>query len=340
MGADALGLRVLFVDPDAGLGPALAMALVRLGATVAWSGALPPPEGLTAVHAVAAGRSGPGGLLSLPSRAYDAAVDFGARGPLGAAALARPLRGKVGLVVQLGTWRVYAGAVEPGRWLGDAVPPPALPLLESAAKRDGTALAAEDALWAARAGGGYPATVLRLAALYGPGVACAREWHVVGRLRAGRRQMAVPDGGLHLMHRLYVDNAVHAIVRTLDRPLEVDGRAFNVGDAHVPTARALCVDIAQALGQTMAAVPVPASRYAAHNPWATPAPVVLDLHQARLRLGPVAPVDHATALQRTAEWLWQLAEDEAVPRLAPYFARFAAGHDYAAEDVALREWGA
>jgi nucleoside-diphosphate-sugar epimerase len=252
----------------------------------------------------------------------------------------------VGLVVQLGTWRVYAGAEDAPRCPAPGAGPPPVPeppgrpgmpvpCPEEAPKRDGPALDAEDGLWNRRAAGAYPATVLRLAPLYGPGVALAREWHVVGRLRAGLRRMAVPDGGGQLLHRLYVDNAVHAVIAALDHPQEVDGRAFNVGDSRVPTLAELCAGCAAAAGRPLELVPVPRAVLDTHSPWAVPRPVVLDLFRLRQTAGYQHPVPAEEALARTVRWLMDLPEDEVLPALAPYWDRYGCGHDHAGEEAAL-----
>jgi nucleoside-diphosphate-sugar epimerase len=336
-------LRVLLVDPAPPLGPALVQALLRLGARVtAFGGDLPPARGLVRLPG---DRRRPGDLEALGPGDFDAAIDFGARDLEGPQELARVLRGRVGLVVQLGTWRVYAGAEDAPdcrrrRTPARQEPPMPVPCPEEAPKRDGSALLAEDGLWNARAGGDYPATVLRLACLYGPGVALAREWHVVGRLRAGRTRMALPDGGGQLLHRLYVDNAVHAVICALDHPQQADGRAFNVGDSRVPTLAELCAGCAAAAGRSLELVPLPRAVYDTHNPWAVPRPVVLDLHRLRARLGYSEPVPPEQALEQTVRWLWDLPEDEVLPTLDPYWRRFGCGHDYAAEEAALARWEA
>lgn len=51
--------------------------------------------------------------------------------------------------------------------------------------------------WAA---GDFPATIMRLLAVYGPGDSLAREWFFVRRMLDGRRRIALPDGGLGLFH--------------------------------------------------------------------------------------------------------------------------------------------
>jgi len=342
MGED--GLRVLLVDPQGPLAVALCAALLRLGAVVTCFGAAAAELPRAAsIRRVAGDRRDPPALEGIGSGDFDAVVDFGARGLDGAVPLAQALRSRVGLVVQIGTWRVYAGAAdapackaEPGAE-GGAMP---VPCPESAPKRDGIALDAEDGLWNVRAGGDYPATALRMAPLYGPEVRAAREWHVVGRLRARRRSIALPDGGGQLLHRLYVDNAVHAVLRALDHPREADGHAFNVGDSRVPTLAALAAGCAAAAGRELRGVPVPAAVYDAHNPWAAPAPVVLDLHRLRARLGYAEPVSPEDGLYRTVRWLWDLPEDDVLPVLAPYWRRWGCGHDYAAEEAAMARWEA
>lgn len=334
-GADRL--RVLLLEPDGALGTALSQALWRLGAdVVCFGGGVPELPG---VRHVDGSRRRRADLEAIGPGEFDAAVDFGARGLDGAAQIAPALRGRVGLLVQLGTWRVYAGTADlpvSGGGLGG----PPVPCPESAPARDGTALDAEDGLWNRRAAGDYAATVLRLAPLYGPGVSLAREWHVIGRLRAGRRHMAVPDGGGQLLHRLYVDNAVHAVVRAMDHPREADGHPFNVGDSRVPTLAALCAGCAAAADRPLALQSLPRAIHDTCSPWASPQPVVLDLHRLRHRLGYAEPVAPEEGLRRTVAWLWDLPTDVVLPTLAPYWRRFPHGHDYIGEDAALARWAA
>ena len=330
-------MRVAVLDGDAAVGAALCQALARLGIRITCFGSRPAPT----PEFVPGPRDDPAALGGLAGR-FDAVVDFGARGFDGPALVAHALRGRVGLVVQIGTWRVYAGAADApdcrgGQGPGGAMP---RPCPEDAPLRDGTALASEDGLWSARATGGYPATVLRLAPLYGPGVSQAREWHVVARLRAGQPRIALPDGGGQLLHRLFVDNAVHAIVCALDHPREADGHSFNVGDGDVPTLAELCQQAAQAAGRPLEGVPLPLTRFDGHNPWATRAPVLLDTFRLRARLGYRDAVQPKEALARTVAWLWELPLEDAPTRLAPYFIRWGCGHDHRAEADAIRAWSA
>ena len=336
-------LKVLLVDSGHALGAALCQALRRLGADVTCLGEMPAEA--AGARGVWGRRDRPQDWRALAGQEFDAVVDFGARGLEGSGQVAGPLRHRAGLVVQVGTWRVYGGARDVGDPAGDGrvaaeeagMP---VPCPESAPLRDGVALGAEDGLWNARAGGGYPATVLRLAPLYGPGVRLAREWHCVGRLRAGRTRLALPDGGGQLLHRLYVDNAVHAILMAMNHPREADGHAFNVGDSRVPSLAALVAGCARALDADMEALPVPSALLPPSCPWAVSHPVVLDLHRLRARLGYLEPVDPDLGLERTVRWLADLPEDEILPTLDPYWRRFGHGHDYAAEDLALARWAA
>lgn len=332
--------RVLLVDAGHALGTALCQALRRLGAQVTCFGEMPADA--AGVRALGGRRERPQDWRALAGQEFDAVIDFGARGLEGAGQVAGHLRNRAGLVVQVGTWRVYAGARDAADAAGDAsvaehagMP---VPCPESAPLRDGLALGAEDGLWNARAGGGYPATVLRLAPLYGPGVRLAREWHCVGRLRAGRARVALPDGGGQLLHRLYVDNAVHAVLIAMNHPREADGHAFNVGDSRVPPVAALIEGCARVLDAELEGRPLPAALVPPGCPWAVPHPVVLDLHRLRARLGYIEPVDPDLGMERTVRWLADLAEDEILPTLEPYWRRFGGGHDYAAEDLALARW--
>lgn len=339
------GLRVLLLDPQGPLPAALCAALLRLGAVLTCAGALGEDLPVAAsLRRLPGARRDPQLLRGAGSGDFDAAIDFGARGLEGAGPLACALRGRVGLVVQVGTWRVYAGAADApdcrSGSRGEPGPDMPLPCPEGAPKRDGTALDAEDGLWHARAGGGYPATVLRLAPLHGPGVREAREWHVLGRLRAGRGVLALPDGGGQLLHRLYLDNAVHALLAALDHPREADGHAFNVGDSRVLSLAQIAAGCAAAVGRPLRALPVPAAWLPPGNPFAVPGPVVLDLHRLRARLGYAEPVGPEEGLARTVRWLWDLPPAAAATVLEPYWCRWGCGQDHGAEAAAVARWEA
>ena len=182
--------------------------------------------------------------------------------------------------------------------------------------------------------------MLRLAPIYGPGVRLAREWYCVGRIRAGRTRVALPDGGEQLLHRLYLDNAVHAILMAMNHPREADGHAFNVADSRAPTLRELVAGCGAVLDAPQWFCPVPAALLPPGCPWAVPHPVVLALHRLRARLGYLQPVDPDLGLERTVRWLADLPEDEVLPTLAPYWSRFGRAHDYTAEDAACAQWDA
>lgn len=328
-------LKVLLVDAAHALGGSLCQALRRVGADVTCFGELPVDVG--GVQGLPGRRAAAEDWRALGRREFDAVVDCGARGLEGAGQVAAALRHRVGLVVQVGTWRVYAGSRDAweGEVAGSGMP---VPCPEGAPLRDGLALGAEDGLWNARAGGGYPATILRLAPLYGPGVRLAREWYCVGRVRAGRGTVALPDSGGQLLHRLYLDNAVHAILMAMNHPREADGHAFNVGDNRVATAAEWARACCAAQGGNLEVRPLPADLWWAPCPLAPAHPVVLDLHRLRARLGYWQPVDPEMGLERTVRWLADLSGDEVLPTLEPYWRRFGRAHDYAAEDAALARW--
>jgi nucleoside-diphosphate-sugar epimerase len=77
---------------------------------------------------------------------------------------------------------------------------------------------------------GLPVVTLRPGQVYGPGAAGG----TVGPMRwlaAGRPALA--DGGSGLIHPLYVDNLVDALLAAASTP-GVEGQAFNVADGNVP----------------------------------------------------------------------------------------------------------
>lgn len=109
----------------------------------------------------------------------------------------------------------------------------------STSDRDRFALkvrAAEEAVFAAAAAGGYTATYLRYPLVYGPRSMLGFERGLVHRLRAGRRRILLPDGGVSIYSRLADRNAAHLIGLIVDQPAASAGQCYQCADDRQYTA--------------------------------------------------------------------------------------------------------
>lgn len=102
------------------------------------------------------------------------------------------------------------------------------------------------------------ATIFRYPLIYGPGQINPREWLIVRRILDGRRRVIVADGGLTLRTVAYGPNAGHALTLAVDRPEAAAGKAYNISDEHVLTARQTIELIAAALDAELDIVSLPA----------------------------------------------------------------------------------
>jgi nucleoside-diphosphate-sugar epimerase len=80
----------------------------------------------------------------------------------------------------------------------------------------------------------FPATIMRLLAVYGPGDSLAQEWSFVKRVLDGRRRIALPDGELGVFQRGYVDDVARAVALAPESPQAI-GRTCSVGHERVLT---------------------------------------------------------------------------------------------------------
>lgn len=101
------------------------------------------------------------------------------------------------------------------------------------------------------------ATIFRYPLIYGPGQINPREWLIVRRIIDGRRRLIVADGGLTLRTAAYGPNAGHALTLAVDRPDAAAGKAYNISDEHVLTARQTIEIIAAALDVELDIVNLP-----------------------------------------------------------------------------------
>jgi nucleoside-diphosphate-sugar epimerase len=89
---------------------------------------------------------------------------------------------------------------------------------------------AEEAVLAAGARGAFAATYLRYPMVYGRRSMLGFERGLLARVRAGRRRILLPDGGLSVYSRLADRNAAHLVGLVLDAPEVTAGRVYQCAD--------------------------------------------------------------------------------------------------------------
>lgn len=181
-----------------------------------------------------------------------------------------------------------------------------------------------------------PVTVLRPAAIHGPGSTHPREWWFVKRMLDGREAIPLAYGGRSRFHTSSVLNIAELTAVSLDRP---GTRVLNIADPQALTVGEIGAIIAQRMNFQGALVGLDDDAFPARDgrtPWSTPRPFVLDTRAAQaLGYAPVA--DYGATIGEICDDIIQAAAGrdwrEAFPILAGYpYDLF----DYAAEDAALR----
>src|SRR6266702_1377669 len=99
---------------------------------------------------------------------------------------------------------------------------------------------------------GLPVTVVRPGLVYGPG-----DLHLLGFFISIKKGLfRVIDGGKALLHPLYIDDLVTALVLCGERPQAV-GRSYNIAGERPVTVRGLATTIAHALDRELSAGSIP-----------------------------------------------------------------------------------
>ncbi len=119
-------------------------------------------------------------------------------------------------------------------------------------------MAADQVVLEAAAAGKLPATVIRLAQLYGPRDPSCPEWFFIKRVLDNRPQVAIPDHGLAIRHRGFVQNMAWGLVQALTTKRAI-GEVYNLGDEKVYTLLQLVRAIAACWGTSGRPTPCPGS---------------------------------------------------------------------------------
>jgi nucleoside-diphosphate-sugar epimerase len=99
---------------------------------------------------------------------------------------------------------------------------------------------------------GLPVTVVRPGLVYGPG-----DLHLLGFfVSINKGLFRVIDGGKALLHPVYIDDLVAALLLCAERP-QAPGRSYNIAGVRPVTVRELATAIAHALGKELSAGSIP-----------------------------------------------------------------------------------
>ena len=147
---------------------------------------------------------------------------------------------------------------------------------------------------------GLPAAILRLPHLYGPRDPHCAEWFFAKRALEGRTRIAVPDAGLHICHRGFVQNMAWGVVRALTAA-RAPGQVYNLGEEKLYTLAQLTRAVARALDHGWDIYSVPG------HLWRTPYDHTsfYDLRKARAHLRYRDRMIPRDGLELTLAWLCQ-----------------------------------
>lgn len=190
-------------------------------------------------------------------------------------------------------------------------------------------IAADQAVMEAAAGDKLPAVIIRLPELYGPRDPRCAEWFFARRILDGRSRIALPDRGLHIAHRGFVQNMAWGIAQALSARSAI-GQTYNLGEEKLYTLAQLARGVARALDREVQVWSVPG------HLWATPYAHTsfFDLRKARAQLRYRDRMIPRDGLELTMAWLCQnpLGDGWSWPGIERPF-------DYAQEDALIEQHG-
>lgn len=251
------------------------------------------------------------------------------------------LAGSVGSLVVLSSSSVYTDAQ--GRTLDQSTGPDDFPELRVPVVETARTVAPGDATYSTKKAAierrlleqdRLPVTVVRPAAIHGPGGSNSREWYFVKRALDRRPYVVLAGRGAGRFHTTSVANLAELIRLAAERP---GTRVLNCADPDSPSV----VEIARAISAAMdwqwseVLLPdPPADGRPGATPWSVPKPFVLDMTEAEIVLGYAPVTTYESAVPATCEWLKELTANRDWREVLPGSARYMAeDFDYDAEDA-------
>lgn len=314
-------MNVLIIGGTRRSGPHLVRELVQAGHRVTclhrgvhWAEL---PEG---VREITADRRDPTGFReAVAGLEVDVVVDMIALNDADFGMAAEGFRGRIVQYVVISSYDVYA-AYE-AAWFHRPYREP-LPIGEDAPKATTRFLYGmqagydkgllEDAAGRAWAEEGFPVTIVRYPALYGPGDTTPREWYYVRQALDGRAAILAPNGGQAIFSRGFLENMAHAVALTVGNRQAI-GQTYNAADEGQLTVRQIIESVAAILGHRWEVIELPDSMMPPHSPtqglpyccdpYHIRPHLLLDTTRIRTHLGYRDLVLPAAALERTVRWL-------------------------------------
>jgi len=286
-------VRVLLLGPTPFLGPFVGDELLRRGHEVAVLAEEPGDYGAPVTRLDGSPRAPEALPEAVRTWRPEGVVDMIHDGPGSAEALIHVSAGRLARSVHLSSASVYG-------------PRPVCPVDEQTeVMTQGpdevlAQIAADKAVLEAAGRGELPATVVRLPALYGPRDPLCAEWFFARRVLDGRTRIAVPDAGLHICHRGFVQNMAWGIVQALLAP-RATGQVYNLGEEKLYTLAQLAQGVARALDHKWEVYSLPGHLWMA--PYAYTC--FFDLRKARAQLRYQDRMIPRDGLELTLAWLCQ-----------------------------------
>jgi len=179
---------------------------------------------------------------------------------------------------------------------------------------------------------GFPATILRLPAVYGEYDYQIRERYFIKRLLDKRSRILLPDGGAGVNQREYAGNIAAQLCFLLHKPESI-GEIYNSGHAKVQTYRSLVETAMRVMEQPAELWSAPTSLFPAMPDLAAPRIHIQSTGKLEA-LGWVERYSIAEGLSRTISWLRD-EPDEILPSHRNKEKHF----DYALEDEIIAQHG-
>ena len=301
-----------------------------------------PSELAAEVEVVRLDRDEDGALDAAVGTGTDVVVDFVGFEPAHADQLLA-LGGRVRSLVFLSSASVYAD--DEGRTLDEATGPDDFPRFRiPISERQRTVAPGNETYSTKKATieqrllrqDALPATIVRPAAIHGPGGTWSREWYFVKRILDGRRFVVLGNRGRARFHTTSAENLAELLALSVERPRR---RVLNCGDPDPPTLLEISRAVAAALEHEWLEVLLPGHAERGGpgaTPWSVPRPLILDMSEAEIDLGYRPVTTYPRAVQATCRWLVDATADVAWQEVLTGSARHGSGwFEYDAEDALI-----